>query len=110
MVKIVEFSEPQDMGLDFDVVDDAIVFMRNDPTFYRKRYFPAMSSMADRLRSGGDIDRSVIGSMVDSGINSYCKKFNLAKGPADIFTEEDRAAIIEKICSEEVEEINKGAY
>jgi len=110
MVKIVEFSQPQDTGLDFDVVDDAIVFMRNDPTFYRKRYFPAMSNMADRVRGGKDIDRSVIGSMVDSGMNSYCKKFNLAKGPADIFTEQDREAIIEKLCSEEIEEINKGTY
>ena len=110
MVKIVEFSNQDETGLSFDVVDDASFFMRNDPVFYRKKYFPTMSSMADRVRNGQDIDRSVIGSMVDSGMNSYCKKFNLAKGPADIFTQEDRQAIIEKLCSEEIEEINKGAY
>mgnify|MGYP001164240451 CR=1 FL=1 len=110
MVKIVEFSQPQDTGLDFDVIDDTVVFMRNDPQFYRKKYFPTMASMADKIRGGNEIDRSVIGSMVDSGMTSYCKKFNLAKGPADIFTVEDRNAIIEKICSEEMEQINNGDY
>ena len=110
MVKIVEFSQPQSTGLNFDVVDDAVVFMRNDPVFYRKKYFPAMASMADRVRNGKDFDRSVIGSVVDSGMNSYCKKFKLAKGPSDIFTAEDREAIIEKICSEEIKQIESGDY
>ena len=109
-MKINEFTTPQDTGLKFDVVDDAVVFMRNDPVFYRKKYFPAMASMADRVRNGKDIDRSVIGSVVDSGINSYCKKYNLAKGPSEIFTADDRNSIIEKICSEELVEIDKGAY
>jgi len=109
-MKINEFTTPQDTGLKFDLVDDAVVFMRNDPMFYRKKYFPAMSSMADRVRNGKDIDRSVIGSVVDSGINSYCKKYNLAKGPSEIFTADDRNSIIEKICSEELVEIDKGAY
>ena len=109
-MRIDEFAKPEESGLQFDVVDDAIVFMRNDPTFYRKKYFPAMASMADRVRGGNDFDRSVIGSVVDSGMNTYCKRYNLGRGPADIFTAEDRAAIIEKICSEELEQINQGAY
>jgi len=109
-MKINEFAQPQDTGLDFDIVDDTVVFMRNDPQFYRKKYFPAMSSMADRVRGGKDIDRSAVGNVVDSGINSYCKKFNIARKPADVFTIEDREAIIEKICSEELKEIEGGAY
>jgi hypothetical protein len=109
-MKINEFAQPQDYKLPFDVVDDAVVFMRNDPIFYRKKYFPAMASMADRVRNGKDFDRSVIGSVVDSGINSYCKKYKLAKGPSDIFTSEDREAIIEKICSEEIKHIERGDY
>jgi len=109
-MKINEFAQPQDLKLPFDVVDDAVVFMRNDPVFYRKKYFPAMASMADRVRGGKDIDRSVIGSVVDSGMNTYCKKFKLSKGPSDIFTAEDREAIIEKICSEELKQIENGDY
>ena len=58
--------------------------------------------MANRVKGGKDPDRSVLGTMVDSGMNSYCKKYNLGRGPADLFTSEDRNAIIEKICSEEL--------
>jgi hypothetical protein len=110
MVKIVEFTDKDNMQLPFDVVDDAVVFMRNDPQFYRKQYFPAIASIADTVRGGKDIDRSVLGSLVDNGISSYCKKYNIARKPADVFTMEDREAIIEKICSEELKEIEGGAY
>ena len=30
---------------DYDVVDDVTVFMRNDPMFYRKSLFPAVSKI-----------------------------------------------------------------
>jgi hypothetical protein len=110
-MKIDEFTQSQEKNnLPFDVADDLIVFMRNDPQFYRKKYFPAMASMADNIRNGKDFDRDRIGSVIDSGMNTYCKKYNLAKGPADIFTPEDRLSMIERICSEELEEINKGGY
>ena len=109
-MRIDELATPQDTKLNFDIIDDAVVFMRNDPVFYRKKYFPTISNMADNVRGGKEIDRSVLGSMVDSGINSYCKKFNIGRGPADVFTNEDRTSIIEKICSEELVEIEKGSY
>ena len=41
MVKIVEFSHADDLG--YDVVEDVAIYMRNDPMFYRKHYFPAMT-------------------------------------------------------------------
>ena len=103
-------ATPQETKLNFDIVDDAVVFMRNDPQFYRKKYYPTVSNMANRVKGGKDPDRSVLGTMVDSGMNSYCKKYNLGRGPADLFTSEDRNAIIEKICSEELIEIEKGSY
>jgi hypothetical protein len=109
-MRIDEFTNRDEMQLPFDVVDDALVFMRNDPQFYRKNYFPVTANMADTVRAGKDIDRKQIGSMVDSGINSYCKKYNIARKPADVFTLEDREAIIEKICSEELKEIEGGSY
>lgn len=109
-MRIDELAQNDDMKLPFDVVDDAVVFMRNDPMFYRKQYFPAVSKVADQFRAGKDPDKSVLGSMVDSGINSYCKKFNIARKPADIFTMEDREAILSKIFSEELKEIEGGAY
>ncbi len=109
-MRIDELATPQETKLNFDIVDDAVVFMRNDPQFYRKRYYPTVSNMADRVKGGKDPDRSVLGSMVDSGMNSYCKKYNLGRGPADLFTSEDRDAIIETICSAALVEIEKGSY
>ena len=109
-MRIDELATPQDTKINFDIIDDAIVFMRNDPVFYRKKYFPTVSNMADTVKGGKEIDRNVLGSMVDSGINSYCKKYKLGRGPADLFTNEDRNSIIEQICSEELVEIEKGSY
>ena len=36
-MRLKEFTDDKD--LPFDVVEDTIVFMRNDPMFYRKHYF-----------------------------------------------------------------------
>lgn len=110
MVKIVEFTDKEDTKLPFDVVEDVVVFMRNDPVFYRKHYYPAIANLADIHRSGEKINKSVLGSMVDNGCNSYCKKFNLGRKPADVFTADDRHAIINKITSEELKNIKNGDY
>jgi len=110
---INEFSNKDDMKLPFDVVDDAIVFMRNDPQFYRKQYFPAVAKLADLVRAKKKKEinnKSVLGSMVDQGMNTYCKKYNLAKSSADIFTMQDRQAILDKITSEEIKNIEQGDY
>jgi len=103
--------QPDENKLGYDIVDDVVVFMRNDPVFYRKHYFPAMAKLADTLNTGKEINRkSQMNPLVDSGINTYCKKFNLPKKPADLFTLDDRSAIMDRIYSEELENIKKGEY
>ena len=111
-MKLFEFQEENFKAkLDFDVVDDALVFMRNDPVFYRKSFFPSVSKLADYHRAGKKIDpRKILGPMVDQCCSSYCKKFNLGKGPADIFTADDRQNLISRIYSEELKNIEKGDY
>jgi hypothetical protein len=110
-MKINEFTNTPDTKLPFDLADDVVVFMRNDPVFYRKHYFPAMSSLADKFRAKKEInDTSIIGSIVDKGMNTYCKKYKLGRKPADIFTADDRTSLINRITSEELEEIKKGSY
>ena len=85
--------------------------MRNDPEFYRKEYFPAMASIADMHEKGNAIDpRKSLRNMVDNGCSSYCKKYNLAKNPEDVFTQEKRDAIIDKLFGEEMEQIKNGEY
>lgn len=110
-MKINEFHDPIDSKLPFDVVDDVVVFMRNDPQFYRKSFFPAVAKVADLHRAGKPLDKNkCLGDMVERALEGYCNKFKIAKLPDEIFTNEDREAIINKIFSEEMEEIKKGEY
>ena len=110
-MRIDEFTVPQETNLGFDVVDDVCVFMRNDPVFYRKSFFPTMSKIADMHRNGKEINANeCMGSMVENGINSYCKKFKIAPIPDEVFTQNDRTSIIDKIFSEEMESIKGGDY
>ena len=96
---------------DYDVVDDVTVFMRNDPMFYRKSFFPAVSRMADLHRAGKPIDKhQCLSSVVEQALGAYCKKFNIADVPDDTFNDSDREQIIDKLFAEEMEQIKKGEY
>ena len=105
-MKIFEVVEPN-----FDIVDDTSVYMRNDPEFYRKEYFPAMASMADMHSRGKPVDsHKSLSGLVDKGCTSYCKKYNLARHPDEVYTQEHRDALIDKLFSEEMKLIKKGEY
>lgn len=102
---------PKTNDIDFDLVDDALVYMRNDPMFYRKDYFPTIAKMADMHRDNSSYDAdSIIEPMVTRGINSYCKKYKLANMPDDIFRQDHRVRLLNKIREEELKEIEKGEY
>ena len=110
-MKIVEFAEPINNDLPFDVVDDVAVYMRNDPVFYRKHFFPTFSKIADMHRSGKKIDKvKCLSDMVEMALENYCKKFDLADMPDEIFNNNDREQIIDRIFSEEMEQIQQGEY
>ncbi len=110
-MRIEEFSNKDETGLPFDVVDDLSIYMRNDPIFYRKELFPAIISMKgahDRKETLNP--ESIFGSMVDKATRSYCKKFKINKHPDDLLTNEDRKGLIQKLYSEELNNIQKGVY
>ena len=48
--------------------------------------------------------------MIDKGITSYCAKYNLAKTPEEVFKQEDRDALLDKLFSEEMDQIKNGDY
>jgi len=111
MVKIVEFSQKEEFKLPFDVVDDLHVFMRNDPIFYRKQYFPAMTRIADLTKAKKKINpHKEFTPMIDAAAKLYCAKYDIARNPSDIFSEDDRKALVSKIYSEEMDSIRKGEY
>jgi hypothetical protein len=60
-------------------------------------------------RSGKTINQNeCLGNMVEQALQSYCRKFNIARMPDDIFNNDDRQAIIDKIFEEEMEQIKNG--
>jgi len=110
-MRINEFSQQPENRFDYDVVDDVCVFMRNDPIFYRKSFFPAISRIADLHREGKSIDKKqCLGQMIENALEAYCKRFDIADIPDQMFNDNDRQNIMDKIYSEEMEQIRKGEF
>tara|TARA_B100000424_G_scaffold179831_1_gene139064 strand:- start:1311 stop:1646 length:336 start_codon:yes stop_codon:yes gene_type:complete len=106
-----ELKIPSFQKIDFDLVEDAIIYMQNDPLFYRKEYYPVVSRLADAYRDGKSIDSGkYLKQLITNGVNSYCKKYKLANMPDDIFNESDKQKILDKIFSNEIENIRNGDY
>lgn len=98
-------------SLGFDVVEDAMVYMRNDPMFYRKHYYPAMVQACNATREGKDVDMgSMFKPMIDKGCNAYVKQYKIGKHPEEVFRPEERQSLFDRICTEEMPRIEAGEY
>ena len=110
-MRIDEFTNKEEFKPQFDLADDTLVFMRNDPMFYRKHYLPAMIEFAKCVNAGNkEKARNSVLPVVERGITDYCKKFNIAKTPSDVFKDNDKEAIIQLLVSEEMPNVKKGEY
>jgi hypothetical protein len=94
----------------YDVVDDLVVFMKNDPQFYRRRLYPALVNVANHYRKKKKINRGALEPVVDQATQAYCKKFKILKDPDELFSDEDKQAVIDQIFSEEMDDIKGGEY
>jgi len=107
MVKVFEVTEK----LPYDLVDDTCVHMRNDSDFYRREYFPAMVKLAELHAAKKNSDpQKVLMPMIEKGIVDYCRKYKIARHPDDLYTNNERNAIMNKIHTEEMKQIEKGEY
>ena len=110
-MRIDEFSQPIDDTLPFDVVDDLAIFMRNDPMFYRKSLFPAIMNMKDCNDKGEKYDApNSLMPVINKATESYCKSFNIDRRPEQLLSNEEKKLLLNKIYSEEMTNIRKGAY
>jgi len=108
MVMIKEFTNDE---LGYDVVEDAMIYMRNNPMFYRKYYFPAMTKACDCCRENKKLDMSkIVMPMIERGINAYVKQYKIARHPEEVFRPEERQALFDRICNEEMPRIEAGEY
>jgi len=107
MVKINEFHDmdiPKEIypKPDYDVKEDLKIYMRNDPMFYRKAFFPAF----DQYRK--DKNTRTLEKMVNNGLANYCKKFELPFAPKELLTREDIVTVVNELINDEFEEMNEG--
>lgn len=99
------------LRLDFDNVEDLCIFIRNNPMFYRKQFFPCMANISDKLDAGKKCDPvKDIGPCVDNACDAYCDTYDLPHDPKTLFPVDDRRAAIEKLYAEEMPNVKKGMY
>jgi len=106
-MRLVEFEDSFDTD---GTVEDVIIYMRNDPMFYRKTLFPAIMKMKDMHDAKKQIDpNKFLGQAVGSAMESYCDQFQLGR-PDRVFKKDDKRAIVDKLFAEELTQIKNGAY
>ena len=92
--------------IDFDLHDDVMFFMRNDPEFYRKEYYPFVSKFERHTKNGGSAGPAAFKKLVNVGYKQYYSKFP-SDGLEDTLEPEDVQEICKKLHAEELEHIRK---
>ena len=95
----------------YDVPSDLIVFMRDDPMFYRKEYYPTMCG-CQNCYNKGDKDKSMklLMPMIDKAVSGYTKKYDLPYEENDLVPMDERKEIAQRIYEEEVTHFKEGEY
>ena len=87
---------------EYDVKEDLKVYIRNDPMFYRKSFFPAFEDYKKNKKT------TVIADMVQNGLKNYCAKFNLPFNPNELLTKEDITTVVSELIKDEMEDLSEG--
>jgi hypothetical protein len=61
--------------LGYDLKDDLMCFMHNDPDFYRKEYFPVMHKFKKYVESGKNVSPRAFESLVNRAYEGYQQRF-----------------------------------
>ena len=84
---------------DYDVPSDLLIFMRNDPMFYRKNFFPAVEQYKENTK-----DMKPLESMIKRGLGAYCKKFNIKNPVNELMGHGDIIGLARQIIADEMED------
>lgn len=111
MVKINEFHDmeidkdkPIFEPLPFDLGEDLVIFMRNDPMFYRRHFFPISDHIQLNKKNIKAIDRNLINKMINTGITEYCKKYKIPHDPKTLINKGERSVIAGQIIKDELDQ------
>lgn len=112
MVKIVEFFDQKvDDELSFNVVEDLSIYMRNNPMFYRKYYYPSVLKLKEHFEKQKQISpNNLFLPVIEKAVDKYCREFNLGKRPNNLLNDQEKKDLIQKIYEEEMANIKEGKY
>jgi len=96
--------------LPYNVVEDLVVFMKNDQDFYRKEVFPKLSGVQEAVLSGGKFNKKELLPMVDHAIQKYIQKFDIPKRPTDLLTREEKMEAIGILLKNEADSFRNKEY
>ena len=110
IMRIDELFNPEQFNKeDFDVKEDLIFYMNNQPEFYRKHYYPAMCQFREYYEKDIKISPRAFGKLVERAYKMYISEF-----PLQGLNETLDKDIFEEVCSEihkiELENVKAGHY
>lgn len=108
---IMRFNEFTQEDLPFDLAEDLYVFMKNDPEFYRKNYFPVLAGCSDCAKNKKPFDfQKKMMPVIDTAFDAYADKYKLPRRARTVFTDEVKHNVCSMAADEEMETIRKGGY
>jgi hypothetical protein len=99
-MKIFELFNPNMKREEFDLHDDLIFFMRNDPKFYRSDYHPFQQKFNRHCNAGRSVSAKAFAPIVHKAFDQYKDMFPV-EGLEDKLTERDMQEICEKLQGQE---------
>lgn len=92
--------QPSKPKLEFDLHDDLMFFMNNDPDFYRKEYYPFLNRFKHHCNQGHTVTPKAFMRVVKAAYESYKNKFPLPNLDESL-EETDLQEICEKLQTQE---------
>lgn len=99
-MKIFELYNPNIKRGDFDLSDDLIFFMRNDPQFYRKDYHPFLQKFNRHCDAGRSVSPKAFIPIVKHAFECYKNSFPV-EGMEEQLSNNDLREVCEKLQGEE---------
>lgn len=73
---------------EFDLIDDVVFFINNDPEFYRTIYFPLVSKFTDALKKGRTPSANAFKTIAEKAYDQYKEKFDVENLSPNLSPEE----------------------
>lgn len=86
---------------DYDIAEDLTVYIRNDPMFYRKSFFPAFEEYKKKK------DSKVLEKMIQNGLKNYCSKFEIPFSPNELMNKQEVATLVSTLIKDEIENLDE---